>query len=79
MQDEKPDKMSFDFDDGAGWKPFNLNKSLFDDFLPSIQPAILEYRDVDVKLVGELEQNIERMIVARFEEWRKGQVTRWNR
>ncbi|KAJ3328784.1 Protein cc2d2b, partial [Kappamyces sp. JEL0680] len=70
--------MSFHLDDPLAWKPFNYKNALFET-LPSIQPAILEYKPLNEKWLQELEQAVEKCIVASFEGWRKGNVTRWNR
>lgn len=78
MQLEKRlDKTVLDVDDPTCWRPFNPTQ--FSPGLASIQPALLEYRQPSVKWIADLEQAIERLVVTKFEEWRKGSVTRWNR
>ena len=47
--------------------------------LNSIQPSVLSYQKVDKNWVAELELAIERFVVEKFESWRKGISTRWNR
>ncbi len=67
-----------DLTDTSSWRQFNPNQTIFSSLL-SVQPAILEYKQPSVKWIADLEQAIERLIVTKFEDWRKGNVTRWNR
>ena len=65
---------------------FQLNNSqlwaaLFDSAtdMPSIQSPTLSYRKIKANWIAELEISIERFIVDKFESWRRGIPTRWNR
>lgn len=40
---------------------------------------MLSYEEVSKKWCSDLEWKLEKAIVSKFEEWRKGNVTRWNR
>lgn len=71
-------KLNLNSDDTSCWKPF---------FGPgfakvphlSIQSPSLDFKEPSSKWVLSLEALIEKNIVNTFEEWRQGNVTRWNR
>jgi coiled-coil and C2 domain-containing protein 2A len=44
-----------------------------------IKPIRIEYTNTTSKSIKDLEANLERTIVTKFESWRNGKVTRWNR
>jgi coiled-coil and C2 domain-containing protein 2A len=78
----KIEKTRFLLHDPYYWKAIFQSKP---SLLPPIQvllinkPIRLEYINTSSKFTHALEQMLERAIVSKFEEWRKGNVTRWNR
>ncbi|KAJ3274699.1 Coiled-coil and C2 domain-containing protein 2A [Terramyces sp. JEL0728] len=73
-----PDKIKYNLSDTSCWKPF-FGHGVQKPSYGSIQPALLAYEEVSKKWCANLEWKLERAIVSRFEEWRKGNITRWNR
>ncbi|KAJ3318484.1 Coiled-coil and C2 domain-containing protein 2A [Boothiomyces sp. JEL0866] len=78
QQDYSPDKLKYNFADTSCWKPFFSNGAQKPS-LTSIQPPLITYEEVSKKWCSDLEWKLEKAIVGKFEEWRKGNVTRWNR
>ncbi|KAI8896326.1 hypothetical protein BC833DRAFT_104494 [Globomyces pollinis-pini] len=71
-------KVSFKLEDSNLWKAFHGPHFPAMSHV-SIQPPTLTYEEVSPSWLTELELHIERNVIAKFETFRIGNVTKWNR
>ncbi|KAJ3083127.1 Coiled-coil and C2 domain-containing protein 2A, partial [Quaeritorhiza haematococci] len=73
-----PGQVSWNLDDPASWRPF-FSKQFPKPSYNSIQLDYLDYAEMKEAHAKKLEMELEKILIAKIEEWREQRVTRWNR
>ncbi|KAJ3413142.1 Coiled-coil and C2 domain-containing protein 2A [Chytridiales sp. JEL 0842] len=75
---EDPSRINWNLNDIKMWRPFFCPAFPKIDY-KSVQLETLSYTDVSNRYCKDLENLIEKTVVAKIEDWRGHRITRWNR